>query len=232
MSVWVEIWSEWPDLNRRPVTLHVSVWVEIYKPLGGDNSDTSRSTWACELKYDSMTDTFNKVRHAPRERVSWNRLSWLRVLHTVKSRSTWACELKFEEWQLKNPETESRSTWACELKSVWSWYWHCIPPSRSTWACELKSGAVAAWQVISYVTLHVSVWVEMKGLIRGKTQKKSRSTWACELKFCTAYIIAAPTSSRSTWACELKLISLQIQTAVKRHAPRERVSWNIFIIFS
>ena len=100
------------DLN---VTLHVSVWVEIYVQFCENIDYLSRSTWACELKllpYHAQmferwsrstwacelklpdTNKFTaKTSHAPRERVSWNcQVHHFLPLHT--SRSTWACELK------------------------------------------------------------------------------------------------------------------------------------------
>ena len=51
VSVWVEIYSGFATGTNYQVTLHVSVWVEIYK-------------------YDASY--FNDTSHAPRERVSWN----------------------------------------------------------------------------------------------------------------------------------------------------------------
>ena len=51
VSVWVEIYKTYDSESEPSVTLHVSVWVEIYK-------------------YDASY--FNDTSHAPRERVSWN----------------------------------------------------------------------------------------------------------------------------------------------------------------
>ena len=56
------------------------------------------------------------------------------------------------------------------------------------------------------VTLHVSVWVEILKWGRRRRNYMSRSTWACELKY-SCYL------RNSYRFC---------------HAPRERVSWNIF----
>ncbi len=55
-----------------PVTLHVSVWVEIQKNTRHIRKEMSRSTWACELKLSGHTARLLTFRHAPRERVSWN----------------------------------------------------------------------------------------------------------------------------------------------------------------
>ena len=60
------------------------------------------------------------------------------------------------------------------------------------------------------VTLHVSVWVEMKSMNIHIKRIMSRSTWACELK-------------------SEKIQHLRRQTG---HAPRERVSWNDGIDFN
>ena len=142
----------------------------------------------------------------------------------------------------------SRSTWACELKSLsgriyislirhaphervsWNYYQNCF------WSFYL-------------VTLHMSVWVEIADTITRFFKIVSRSTWACELKLCCLHLWLSQRESRSTWACELKLhsecgkplgfesrstwacelkwrSSLQKQHA-PRHAPHERVSWNV-----
>ena len=54
----------------------------------------SRSTWACELKF-AMAEQWGKIKgHAPRERVSWNLSHEERPCWHGQSRSTWACELK------------------------------------------------------------------------------------------------------------------------------------------
>ena len=72
VSVWVEIRGKKIRIFIQWVTLHVSVWVEIvgipYKNL----VDSSRSTWACELKWSCRFQTLAPPCHAPRERVSWN----------------------------------------------------------------------------------------------------------------------------------------------------------------
>ena len=182
--------------------------------------------WACELKSKEVILFFWCVSHAPRERVSWNhityifrnfnkshapreRVSWNYVCDVCgevyeKSRSTWACELKWTEYKPTDNGNGSRSTWACELK-LWQRSAVCwIQKSRSTWACELK--LLLTYTVIYdiMVMLHVSVWVEIQ---RGYTlflMCKSRSTWACELKSYHLYFSEFQQKSRSTWACELK----------------------------
>ena len=50
VSVWVEISSAIQFIVLQPVTLHVSVWVEIYTINKPHEKNSSRSTWACELK--------------------------------------------------------------------------------------------------------------------------------------------------------------------------------------
>ena len=75
------------------VTLHVSVWVEIYHEQLRHSACWSRSTWACELKW-SMTKAQSKLKsHAPRERVSWNAskrpLFWDQLRHAPRERVSW-----------------------------------------------------------------------------------------------------------------------------------------------
>ena len=210
----------------------------------------SRSTWACELKLFGIS---------------------IQALRAT-SRSTWACELKCQQSLEIYMTLVSRSTWACELK-LWefqnraNWWW-----SRSTWACELKFFNVSSsvlvkghaprervsWNFIfpdsfvwEFVTLHVSVWVEMLGAAMESGVTESRSTWACELKFfnvSSSVLVKVSRStwacelkyrlpnhrrlrrpSRSTWACELKLLIKNNGKNISSHAPRERVSWNSFL---
>ncbi len=86
-------------------------------------------------------------------------------------------------------------------------------------------------RVIAYkfeVTLHVSVWVEIKIVATLQLFKQSRSTWACELKFTISLNFVSSALSRSTWACELKCIICTVCSCHWSHAPRERVSWNLY----
>ena len=65
--------AHWSNRNHWKVTLHVSVWVEMFLfPWYKDNVRGSRSTWACELKLTSIST----------------------IQMWISSRSTWACELK------------------------------------------------------------------------------------------------------------------------------------------
>ena len=145
MSVWVEIlvlavnlfvigsrstwacelksWNYATILNGERVTLHVSVWVEMYNRLvavDGNYVTLHVSVWV-EI---------------------WQRG---RTLKTMTSRSTWACELKLKYPFISCSHTASRSTWACELKYFVKWYTQDKNRSRSTWACELKY-----WRVVWY----------------------------------------------------------------------------------
>ena len=77
-----------------------------------------------------------------------------------------------------------------------------------------------------FVTLHVSVWVEMQGVWRINTPHKSRSTWACELKFLEHKFLKgkmchAP-RERVSWNKSSRIAAF----SDNGHAPRERVSWN------
>ena len=89
---WNKELSMW--VNKLMVTLHVSVWVEMSLCLLILLCWTSRSTWACELKYTLRKFYRLNVGHAPRERVSWNNRVTCVSCENVLSRSTWACELK------------------------------------------------------------------------------------------------------------------------------------------
>ena len=149
------------ETTRQLVTLHVSVWVEIYYQPWAMGIYRSRSTWACELK----SEDYCKGRHCK------------------LSRSTWACELKFSMGTIRvHP-----SRHAPRERVSWNWYlWISLMTplrSRSTWACELKSFWDRGIEEDGNVTLHVSVWVEIATVaLIILILKSSRSTWACELK--------------------------------------------------
>ena len=138
VSVWVEIMRILQQQFEQLVTLHVSVWVEI--PFTHNNTirPMSRSTWACELKFNRQRK--NLCRH------------W--------SRSTWACELKFHDlrhisasvmvtlhvsvWvEIFIPMLVIQPNYVTLHVSVWveidkKLFFLCFYASRSTWACELK----------------------------------------------------------------------------------------------
>ena len=150
--------GRWKDVQT--VTLHVSVWVEI----SADNSVIAFRT-----------------SHAPRERVSWNKT-------TLSSCMTKQVTLHVSVWveihrrgQFWGSWKASRSTWACELKLLYLYYSTFVnghaPRERVSWNCIffLPLGGME-------VTLHVSVWVEMKSHTPRGFSMPSRSTWACELK--------------------------------------------------
>ena len=143
--------------------------------------------------------------HAPRERVSWNNPNF------------------FQNWTIF--VTLHVSVWV-EIPI----FVYCIsgvlrhaPRERVSWNWIAFSA-----EVFCAVTLHVSVWVEIRHLLHLMTIFQSRSTWACELKCYSVYCVTFVCASRSTWACELKFIPVFCWNVWrgKRHAPRERVSWN------
>ena len=161
VSVWVEMLINGVRQIPPCVTLHVSVWVEILKWGRRRRNYMSRSTWACELKYQ-------------RDIIK---------LEVNESRSTWACELKFIIDIMINYNSTSRSTWACELKcrsSSSSVSRPVVTLHVSVWVeISLRSTS----RTRKKVTLHVSVWVEISLTVVGSQLRMSRSTWACELKY-------------------------------------------------
>ena len=190
----------------------------------------------------------NAVGHAPRERVSWN--AWAVALDDccLVSRSTWACELKFlkqaqkakivqvtlhvsvwVEMKIFTIFTSAEMCHAPRERVSWNSYkivnsscFKChAPRERVSWnVCWPKNCLictvtlhVSVWvEIRTYwlypvchaVTLHVSVWVEIRILKPPTGVIMSRSTWACELKFAKFAFYYWQTWSRSTWACELK----------------------------
>ena len=211
------------------VTLHVSVWVEIRSNNSAFASIMSRSTWACELKFDDLNGmtteqqsrstwacelkcaricgALHRWRHAPRERVSWNyhfcKHYHILVGHAPRERVSWNALADFATGWIKGHAPRERVSWN---------------------ASHTDTG------IISDVTLHVSVWVEMSPEVVIYTIVSSRSTWACELKSQIQNYRLPANLSRSTWACELKFSICRVTEWQWRHAPRERVSWNFILV--
>ena len=108
------------------------------KPWKQSNMVTSRSTWACELKYSLLNAKSNAIT------VTLHVSVWVEIgipPPMILSRS-------------------SRSTWACELKLMFTIkmevpYCH-APRERVSWNFGISW---ISW--IFIVTLHVSVWVEI-----------------------------------------------------------------------
>ena len=160
VSVWVEISNPSGDKDLSFVTLHVSVWVEIV------NSSVTVvyrqvtlhvSVWV-EIAALSRLEK-NLVCHAPRERVSWNaktcKIINTGVGHAPRERVSW------------NP---------CVCRCFLSLLRH-APRERVSWNyCSLTASTTC------HVTLHVSVWVEIRTPMNQPKYQESRSTWACELK--------------------------------------------------
>ena len=165
----------------------MSVWVEIQisilaTNLNARHAPRERVSWNCIFW---NTIVYSKC-HAPRERVSWNALCIYPVSNNFTSRSTWACELKLNTIAVPAPVV-------CHA-----------PRERVSWNLQVRRKLFQWYQ--------------------------SRSTWACELK---SFLLVRPlisTPSRSTWACELKWQRKSLQRKNLRHAPRERVSWNISVV--
>ena len=191
---------------------------------------SSRSTWACELKFFCCFCRLVRLCHAPRERVSWNlcnrqnkslltghapreRVSWNKqeldsqdnlIRHAPRERVSWNC-LCYRPWQWL---MLSRSTWACELKLFSGATEHCTAMSRSTWACELKSladGAISA------------------GLSHAP---RERVSWNLHCWPILPRVRGHAPRDRVSWNCS-HIVKIYV---CFRHAPRERVSWNLSFI--
>ncbi len=143
--------------------------------------------------------------HAPRERVSWNPFHIPRYRKDIVTLhvSVWVeilCVTCAVEFMSHAPR--ERVSWN---RKIWSQSFKALchaPRERVSWN---------AWYVMQIRELQVS-----------------RSTWACELKLKNSATQAEPIVSRSTWACELKYVKLWLVSRGFSHAPRERVSWNMF----
>ena len=192
-------WKNWQ------VTLHVSVWVEMLYPLLMITNRTSRSTWACELKF--MDKDF--------------------LRYAIGSRSTWACELKCIYTEIRWRNNGSRSTWACELKWNYLQFLHRLkchaPRERVSWNVTLDNEVIensshaprerVSWNVMLFffavsATSHaprerVSWNIFCRSLITSTTCHAPRERVSWNEIIYSFYI--GWNGSRSTWACELKL---------------------------
>ena len=165
----------------------------------------SRSTWACELKWNLVSSAFHKKSgHAPRERVSWN-------LPNHHEKCPPAVTLHVSVWV----EIQIR---------VWQVSWYSVTLHVSVWV-EIVDKPQQYLQIVSHAPRERVSW-NLTNLIVLSMIQKSRSTWACELKFTPESDMKMVLLSRSTWACELKLNTIAVPAPVVCHAPRERVSWN------
>ena len=112
-------WNRGSNLQTYKVTLHVSVWVEMSFFLLSNISRTSRSTWACELKFFSVFHSFPSKSHAPRERVSWNDLICSCIIkefgHAPRERVSWNWPV--HRLPISYPVTLHVSVWV----EIWRW---------------------------------------------------------------------------------------------------------------
>ena len=138
VSVWVEILNRKGVIMCFMVTLHVSVWVEMRYLSISSVMLVSRSTWACELKFN----------------VRWN------YVIISMSRSTWACELKYgclcHAQSFCGHAPRERVSWNSAVEVCNSAAAGHAPRERVSWNRPWWH----LWRPIR-VTLHVSVWVEI-----------------------------------------------------------------------
>ena len=164
----------------------------------------SRSTWACELKCFSSCCTRYSVSHAPRERVSWNdrdkKPCDIGYRHAPRERVSWNILWISSGSVIFSHAPRERVSWNCRYTSaVFTNLGH-APRERVSWNSIIMK---YLWDL--FVTLHVSVWVEIDS--RGQTGKVSKVTLHV-----------------SVWV-EIEKLWNDAEKQ-KRHAPRERVSWN------
>ena len=205
----------------------MSVWVEICKWLHGvlfSNRHAPRE----RVSWNSLTVWFLFLldSHAPRERVSWNKeLSmWVNKLMVTLHVSVWVemslCLLILLCWT-------SRSTWACELKYTLRKFYRLnvghAPRERVSWNFHHRS-----FHCTPSVTLHVSVWVEIRRHFLQNFLTKVTlhvSVWVEILVIRTSCKTAVVTLHVSVWVEMILITALGLFFC--GHAPRERVSWNV-----
>ena len=169
-------------------------------------SSSSRSTWACELKLKKLCEICILLCHAPRERVSWNdkEFEWKPTTscHAPRERVSWNRDHLTISDSPSGHAPRERVSWNSKnwiFKNIATCH---APRERVSWN--------GLWMITcgkrGKVTLHVSVWVEI-------------SLQRCSIPLNTV------TLHVSVWVeiCYSILFLFQLS----RHAPRERVSWNV-----
>ncbi len=259
VSVWVEILFQKENTIVLVVTLHVSVWVEIKLSAGyfkcpeshaprervswnSYNTDTntekwrSRSTWACELKFNEVYFTFcmSVTLHVSVWVEIYNGFCLRGRIFVTLHVSVWVEIVNKPQPYLQTLVTLHVSVWVEMIDAVISLPENMVTLHVSVWV-EIKSFEYidrdeshaprerVSWNYMLLrhsfrhtVTLHVSVWVEILSFLFYVRFLLSRSTWACELKFHKSITNSPYLPSRSTWACELKCTCfLVIRTSCK-----------------
>ena len=171
----------------------------------------SRSTWACELKLP-ITNKFTA-----NTKVTLHVSVWVEMTNTlfavIESRSHAPRERVSWNFALRarcQIEEMSRSTWACELKL--DKYGNLISDTSHA-PRERVSWNSAHWSNRNHwkVTLHVSVWVEI-----------NQYKYNTNVNIVTLHV--------SVWV-EMRTIQTSFR-AWASHAPRERVSWNLNVLYT
>ena len=174
----------------------------------------SRSTWACELKFE-MKDTEEEETegHAPRERVSWNiGIKLFKVLKVVTLHvSVWV-----EIYSRKRHEngafvTLHVSVWVEIISDTVLQGNGIVTLHVSVWV-EITSSYPSV--MIRKVTLHVSVWVEIVHILVIQLHVVVTLHVSVWVEMIASKVISHFSMSRSTWACELKLSVCQFPTVI------------------
>ena len=191
------------------------------------NLRSSRSTWACELKWQNVNRKRNWKSHAPRERVSWNRQQFqihnFFRSHAPRERVSWNTEVVTSPHMERGHAPRERVSWNKNPPLLRTQFAP-VTLHVSVWVEMLWAELLNEWAT---VTLHVSVWVEILWATKNKISwfshaPRERVSW----NSMTIPLLVGGLKSRSTWACELKWKQGKQHQDGKRHAPRERVSWN------
>ncbi len=162
VSVWVEMYALIFELAVPDVTLHVSVWVEIqpaYACARQCQVTLHVSVWV-EIPLVHCQPN-HLTRHAPRERVSWNQIRpkcrYQSARHAPRERVSWNIDGVLRQGHKMRHAPRERVSWNSQ---------EAISEKRSFVTLH-----VSVWVEIPCrpckenqhaVTLHVSVWVEMK----------------------------------------------------------------------
>ena len=162
------------------------------------------------------------MRHAPRERVSWNMMKVvIRIYFAVTLHVSVWVEIHADTqivWRSWRHAPRERVSW--NLQSLWrriGGFCH-APRERVSWNSHSIKTILRLW---SHAPRERVSWNRCRQCVHQRLT--SRSTWACELKCCRSALhptdIGHAPRERVSWNCKIVIYS----DLRKCHVPRERV---------
>ena len=146
----------------------------------------------------------------------------LNARHAPRERVSWNLSCSWDPWYQRRHAPRERVSWNDRGRAYRGRTY--VTLHVSVW---VEIPISITFSRFSVVTLHVSVWVEIK------VKKWKEVNYNVTLHVSVWVEMENSTNkrrirmSRSTWACELKYTLMLKCFLWAGHAPRERVSWNV-----